>query len=131
MLDTGLLGAMLNISSDIILKPNKLFIEYNGAFIENFVAMELIQSGHTQLYYWTSKSDAEVDFIIQLQDNIYPVEVKSGSSKNLKSIKTYAEKYKPKHVFRISTRNFFADKEFIDVPLYAAFMLKEDFAFSD
>jgi len=126
MLDTGLLGAMLNISSDIIIKPNKLFIEYNGAFIENFVALELIRSGNTQLYYWTSKSDAEVDFVIQLQNNIYPVEVKSGSSRNLKSIRSYAEKYTPSHIFRVSPRNFFVDKEFIDIPLYAAFLLRDN-----
>jgi len=126
MLDTGLLGAMLNISSDIIIKPNKLFIEYNGAFIENFVAMELIQNGNPQLYYWTSKSDAEVDFIIQLQDNIYPVEVKSGNSRNLKSIRSYAEKYIPKNIFRLSPRNFFVDKEFIDLPLYATFLLRDN-----
>ena len=78
MLDSGLLGAMLNISSDIIINENKLFSEYNGAFIENFIALELKASAKQKLFYWSSKSDAEVDFIIQIKDEIYPLEVKSG-----------------------------------------------------
>ncbi len=119
MLDTGLLGAMLKLSSDIITKPNELFSEYNGAFIENFIAQELMVSGSKELFYWTSKSEAEVDFILQLKDKIYPIEVKSGASKNIKSLRSYADKYKPKTIFRTSPRNFIRDKDFINVPLYA------------
>ncbi len=119
MLDTGLLGAMLKLSSDIIIKPHELFSEYNGAFIENFIAQELIVGGNNELFYWTSKSEAEVDFILQLKDKIYPVEVKSGLSKNIKSLRSYADKYKPKTIFRTSPRNFIKDKDFINVPLYA------------
>ena len=70
MLNTGLLGAMLNISSDIIIKGSKLFSEYNGAFIENYFASELIAMGEKQLFYWISKSDAEVDFIVRLGYNL-------------------------------------------------------------
>ena len=117
--DTGLLGAMLNLSSDIIIKPNELFSEYNGAFIENFVANELVANGNKKLFYWTSRSDAEVDFVLQLQNEIYPIEVKSGTSRNLKSLRSYAEKYNPKLIYRISPRNFIQSKNFINIPLYA------------
>ena len=123
LLDTGILGAMLNLSSDLILKDSKLFSEYNGAFIENYVADELIISGSKNLFYWTSKSDAEVDFIITYKDKIYPVEVKSGTSRNIKSLRIYADKYKPEFIFRISPRNFIKDKDFINIPLYAVFSL--------
>ena len=122
--DTGLLGAMLNISSDIIIKPNQLFLEYKGAFIENFVANELVSIGNKDLFYWTSKHEAEVDFVIQLQNEIYPLEVKSGFSRNLKSLRSYAEKYNPKRIFRISPRNFIQEKEFINIPLYAVSFIK-------
>ncbi|MCK5823166.1 MAG: ATP-binding protein [Bacteroidales bacterium] len=120
--DSGLLGAMLNLTSDIIIKPTELFAEYNGAFIENFVASELMTSGNKELFYWTSKSDAEVDFIIQKDNNIYPLEVKSGTSRNLKSLRSYAEKYKPKLIFRTSPRNFVKSENFINIPLYAVFI---------
>lgn len=123
VLDTGLLGAMLNLTSDIIVRPNALFQEYNGAFIENFVANELIAFGNKRLFYWTSKHDAEVDFILQLNNDIYPLEVKSGLSRNLKSLRSYADKYNPKMIFRTSPRNFIRDKDFVNIPLYAAFII--------
>lgn len=125
LLDTGLLGAMLNLTPDIIIKPNELFTEYNGAFIENFVATELIISDTNELYYWTSKSDAEVDFILQVDNEIFPLEVKSGSSRNLKSIRSYAEKYKPKYIFRASPRSFSQNNDFVNIPLYATFLLRK------
>jgi len=125
LLDTGLLGAMLNLSSDIIIKGSKLFSEYNGAFVENFVASELVVMGIKELFYWTSKSDAEVDFVVQLENSIYPIEVKSGTSRNLKSLRSYAEKYNPKFIYRISPRNFIQDNNFINLPLYAVFLIKK------
>jgi len=121
--DTGLLGAMLNISSDIILKPMQLFSEYNGAFIENYVSQQLIALGHRALYYWTSANDAEVDFVLQIGDDIFPVEVKSGMSRHLKSLRSYANKYHPRHLYRISPRNFYQSGDFINVPLYACHLL--------
>ncbi len=124
LLDSGLLGAMLNLSSDIIIKPIDIFSEYNGAFIENFVASELISSEHKDLFYWTSKSDAEVDFIFQKGNNIYPLEVKSGFNRNIKSLRSYADKYKPKLIYRCSPRNFLQHDNFVNIPLYAVFTLR-------
>jgi len=118
LLDTGLLSAMLNIESSIILDNNTLFSEYNGAFTENFVASQLWLQNPNNLYYWTSNSDAEVDFIVQHNSEIYPVEVKSGLSRNKKSLLRYAEKFKPKLLFRFSPRNFICQDNFINIPLY-------------
>ena len=125
MLDTGLLGAMLNISSEIIVTSNKLFSEYNGAFIENFVASELVATGFKDLFYWKSKSDAEVDFIVQIKDNIYPLEVKSGLNKNKKSLKSYDEKYTPKLLLRTNPNNLIKSNRFINIPLYLIFRIKD------
>ncbi len=116
--DNGLLGALLDLSSEIILKPIDLFKEYNGAFIENYVASELTIN-NIALFYWTSKSDAEVDFIFQYKNKIYPLEVKSGTSKNIKSLRSYSEKYNPKFIIRTSPRNYIKDKEFLNIPLYS------------
>ncbi len=124
LLDSGLLAAMLNLSSDIIIKPTEIFSEYNGAFIENFVASELISSGFIDLFYWTSKSDAEVDFIFQDGNIIFPLEVKSGLNRNIKSLRSYENKYKPKLLFRCSPRNFSQHDNFINIPLYAVFTLR-------
>lgn len=119
LFDTGLLGAMLNVPSKIIVDPTKLFVEYNGAFIENFVAQELVAQRNEGLFYWTSKSDAEVDYVLQLENEIYPLEVKSGLSKNLKSLRSYEGKYNPKIIYRTSPRNFIQTDNFRNIPLYA------------
>ncbi len=123
LLDTGLLGAMLEIATNTILE-SKLFSEYKGAFIENYMAMELKNIGFDNIFYWSSKSDAEVDFIISNDNNILPIEVKSGLNRNIKSLRSYQNKYNPKNIIRISPRNFEKNAEFINIPLYAAFLVK-------
>jgi predicted AAA+ superfamily ATPase len=121
--DVGLLAASLNISSELIISPTEIFNEFNGAFIENFVAQELRFYENEQLHYWTSKSDAEVDFVIESDKDIFPVEVKSGLNRNIKSLRSYSEKYKPKTIFRLSPRNLVQNNDFINIPLYATNIL--------
>lgn len=123
MLDPGLLGAKLGVSSDIIVHPSRLFTEYYGAFMENFVANELSAIGNDPLFYWTSSSEAEVDFLIQKHNEIFPVEVKSGLSRNIKSLRSYENRYNPQRMFRLSPRNFYQDGSFYNVPLYATYRL--------
>lgn len=125
LLDTGLLGAMLNLSSKMIIEPEAIFKEYNGAFIENYVAQELTAQEISPLLYWTSKSNAEVDFIIEKDNKILPLEVKSGTNLNLKSLQSYVAKYKPAYIFRTSPRNFVQSNQFINIPLYAILSIKK------
>jgi len=120
MHDVGLLAAQMQISSDLIVDPGRIFSEFNGAFIENFIAQELKYHGWDHLYYWTSRSDAEVDFILMVADQIVPVEVKSGLSRNLKSLRSYADKYRPTKIVRMSPRNFVRSGDFVNLPLYAS-----------
>ena len=82
-------------------------------FIENFVAQELLFHGQEKQFYWTSGGEAEVDFIIELNKNIYPVEVKSGTNRNLKS---YSYRYQPKKVFRLSPGNLIQSEDFVENP---------------
>jgi predicted AAA+ superfamily ATPase len=119
LFDTGLLGALLHVPSKIIVEPTALFTEYNGAFIENFVAQELTVNRQDELFYWTSKSDAEVDFLVQTEKGIEPLEVKSGLNRNKKSLRSYEAKYAPEFIYRLSPRNYIQSENFINVPLYA------------
>jgi hypothetical protein len=121
--DVGLLGAMLNLTSDLIIDPDRLFREFNGAFTENFIAQELAFYGQEKQFYWTSRGEAEVDFVIESDKDIYPVEVKSGTNRNLKSLRSYADKYQPEKIFRLSPRNLVQSDDFINVPLYAISVL--------
>ena len=122
--DVGLLGALLGATSKMFVTPGKAFQEYNGAFVENFIAQELRAYGAEDLYYWTSRHEAEVDFLLQVGEDVLPVEVKSGLNRNVKSLRSYEEKYHPKHLVRMSPRNFIRSENFSNLPLYAAFLLK-------
>ncbi len=124
ILDTGLLGALLNLSSDIILKPNELFLEYNGAFVENYTCLELIKTLEQDIFYWSSEREAEVDFVFQWENDIYPLEVKSGLNRNTKSLRIYADKFQPKLLLRTSPRNFIQSDDFINIPLYGLLGMK-------
>ena len=125
LLDTGLLGAMLELTPEIILRPEDLYKEYNGAFIENYACLELIKLLQKDVFYWTSGNEAEVDFILQYNNDIVPIEVKSGTNKNTQSLNIFESKNKTKHLFRTSPRNFVKSDKFINLPLYRLFALKE------
>ena len=124
ILDTGLLGALLNLSPEIILQPNELFVEYNGAFVENYTCLELLKLFEQDIFYWSSEREAEVDFVFQYQNDIYPLEVKSGMNRNTKSLRSYADKFQPKLLLRASPRNFIRSNEFINIPLYGLMGLR-------
>jgi len=127
VLDTGLLGAKLKLSSHAIVTGDKLFSEYNGAFIENYTAMELVSKLNQQLCYWTSQNKAEVDFLITINEKIIPLEVKSGYSKRMKSLRIYSEKYQPGRILRTSPRNFLTDNDFCNIPLYSISLIENLF----
>ncbi len=125
VLDTGLLGAMLNLSARTIVEGNSLFSGYNGAFTENYVAGalmagRLLEDVHIkELYYWSHKSSAEVDFIIQRDDRVYPLEVKAGASRRKTSLIVYGEKYDAPVLSRATAMNFRKERNLVNYPLYA------------
>ncbi len=116
--DVGLLGAQSHLSPQTIIEGNQLFTEFKGALTENFVAQELIATRHKQPYYWTSEGSAEVDFLIEEEHDIIPLEVKAGSSQRKKSLLVYNQKYQPSKLLRASTMNLKKDGDIYNYPLY-------------
>lgn len=119
LLDTGLLGALLDLSQRTILEGNRLFSEYNGAFTENYVAQELTAAGQKALYYWASKSYAEVDFVIAHGEEIFPLEVKAGTSAHKTSLALFGERYGSRVLSMATLRNLKRDGKVCNYPLYA------------
>ncbi len=117
LLDVGLLATMSNVSVKSVVEERGLFSEFYGAFTENFVAQELSQQ-HQSLYYWTSAGIAEVDFVIEQELDVYPLEVKAGVSTKKKSLVVFNEKYKPKTSLRTSLMNLKKDGNITNIPLY-------------
>ena len=122
LLDVGLLGAMIKVSQRTITKGNNLFSEYNGSFVENYAAQELIAHGQKELHYWTSKGQAEVDFVVALHDIVMPLEVKAGVSKQKKSLRVYGDKYNSPILSRSTLMNFKEDGKIRNYPLYALWL---------
>ena len=119
MLDVGLLGARLDLSEKTLIEGNRLFQEYNGAFVENYAAQELLAAGKGELHYWTSPGRAEVDFVIASGEDIFPLEVKAGTNREKRSLRIYGEKFKPAALSRAGARNFKHDGDICNYPLYA------------
>jgi len=118
--DVGLLTSLLEINfSDILL--NREF-RFRGGITENYVAQTFI-CNDINLYYWTSKNEAEIDFLLYNDDGIIPVEVKAKDNVQSKSLKVYMEKWNPKYAIRISAKNFGFENNIKSVPLYAAFCI--------
>ena len=119
ILDTGLLGAMLDLSQKTLIDGNSLYSWYSGAFTENYVAQEFVARGMLPLFYWSSGSTAEVDFIISHNDEIWPLEVKAGTNTKAKSLLVYQQKYNPPTLSRASQLNLNKSDKYSDYPLYA------------
>lgn len=117
LVDVGLLSAMSHVPTKLAVDEEGLFNEFQGAFTENFIAQELAIL-HSNLYYWTSEGIAELDFVIEHDMSVYPLEVKSGVSRRKKSLLVYREKYQPKLLLRTSQMNLKKDGDIVNIPLY-------------
>ena len=122
MSDVGLLTMKSGISQQAILLSSEFNNNFIGAITENYVA-QCFASKNYDLFYWASKNTAEVDFVMQLNDNIIPVEVKSGANTKSRSLGIFIEKYKPSYSIRISSKNFGFENNIKSVPLYAVFCI--------
>ena len=120
--DVGLLTAFVNIPAENLIR-NELSDLFRGALAENYVAQTLRAGGH-QLYYWTSETPAaELDFVLQKEGKIMPVEVKSGKNTHARSLKHFRNLYQPEMAIRLSEKNFGLEEGVFAVPLYAAFCI--------
>ncbi len=116
--DVGLLGAKSQLSPKVMIDGHHLFMEFKGALTENFVVQELIATQKRQPYYWTSQGTAEVDALIEEDHEIYPLEIKAGSSTKKKSLIVYKQKYHASKLLRASTMNLKHDGDVYNYPLY-------------
>lgn len=93
-----------------------------GPLTEHYVANELRISGY-ETYYWESEGKAELDFMIQKDMDIVPIEVKSSLHTKSRSLDFYMKTYNPKYAIRISEKNFGFENNIKSVPLYAVFCI--------
>lgn len=120
--DLGLLCAKKDLAAADILYMVEELSDFKGGMAENYVNTQLMMNGY-RTYYWESERGAEIDFIIQRDGQLIPIEVKSADNTKAKSLKVYIETYKPAYAIKISARNFGFEDGKKTVPLYAVFCI--------
>lgn len=119
--DVGLLRRHAHLASSAFAEENRLFEEFKGALTENYVMQSLQHVQDGRLYCWT-KTPHEVDFVIQIENDVFPIESKAGQNIKAASIKHYLSEYseQTKLCVRLSMRNLSFDGKILNIPLYLA-----------
>ena len=119
VLDIGLLGAMSRLDAKVILEGNRLFEEFKGSLTEQYVLQQLAVIPENDIYYWSAETSAsEVDFVIQTDTAIVPIEVKAEENLQAKSLKAFVQKYGMEHAVRTSMSDFRKQDWMVNFPLY-------------
>lgn len=122
VVDVGLLSALTNLDVKTILERTKIFEEFKGAIAEQYVYQQLKSTNDDMpIYYWSNDSSrSEIDFVVQLDDYVIPVEVKAEKNLKAKSLKNFIQEYKSKKSVRTSLADYkLNDNNLYDIPLYA------------
>ena len=120
VLDVGLLGALSGLEAKTILGKYEIFQEFKGAIAEQYVLQQFKTIDDMPIYYWTNEtSRSEVDFVIQRESKVIPVEVKAATNLKARSLKIYMEQFKPELAIRTSLADYKKTENLVDIPLYA------------
>lgn len=118
-LDVGLLGCMADVPAAALLIESGAMAEYRGMMTEEYVAQQLSSLG-LDMYYWSNdKTPAEIDFVIQLGTEIYPIEVKASTNVRGKSIARFVKENPGMRGLRFSLLGYRDQDWIINYPLYA------------
>ena len=123
LVDVGLLRRLAQLAPTAFGEGNRLFTEFKGALTENFVLQTLVTQFEVVPRYWTQNNPPyEVDFLIQRENDIFPIEVKSEANTSSKSLKKFKELFPDKVKLRVrfSLDNLKLDDDVLNIPLFMA-----------
>ncbi|MDR1015224.1 MAG: ATP-binding protein [Coriobacteriales bacterium] len=120
LLDIGLLGAMAGLDASSVISGNRMFAEFKGALTEQYVCQQLVSDCGLQPFYWSAEnSRGEIDFLVQNESRIYPIEVKAEENLRSKSLRAFNEKYRGMKPRRFSLSGYRDEGWMCNVPLFA------------
>ena len=120
LVDVGLLGCMVGVDVNILLAGDELFREFKGALTEQYVLQQLKTLKNVNSYYWTNdRGSAEIDFLIDTEKEVIPVEVKAEANLKAKSLKIFCEKFTPKTAIRTAMVDYRQEEWLTNLPLWA------------
>ena len=127
MSDCGLLCRRLGLGYKDFLGETDTIKTFKGAIVENYVMNELVNYGYSP-YFWRSGNTAELDFLLEVDGEIVPVEVKSAANTQAKSYKQFCKKYNPRRGYKLSLKNLATNDcegtVIISLPLYLTWRIK-------
>lgn len=121
--DVGILRRLAQLAPTAFGEADRLFVEFKGALTENYILQTLLTQFEMPPRYWSMNNPPyEVDFIIQRENELFPVEVKSGENIKSKSLKKYFELFEDatKLRLRFSLENLKLDGNLLNIPLFLA-----------
>lgn len=118
--DCGLMGAMADTAAKDVLIGDSVFTEYKGAFTEQYVLQQILSSGISDIYYYSADdSRMEMDFLMQREGALLPVEVKGGTSIKSTSLHNYLMEHPGIQAIRYSMLPYKKQNFLTNIPLYA------------
>lgn len=119
LLDCGLLGAMSETAAADLLVAQYGMEEAKGAFTENFVMSQLVATRNTSVFYYSNNAKLELDFLIQQETQIIPIEAKAKENLRSKSLATFIASHPTMHGLRFSMSDYREQDWITNIPLYA------------
>lgn len=118
--DVGLMGAMSNIPAQSLLEGNVLFSDFKGALTEQYVLQQLKEKSSLSIYYWSAEnSRGEIDFLVQDEERIIPIEVKAEENLQAKSLRVFVERNQGLKGMRLSMSPYRDQDWLANYPLYS------------
>lgn len=118
-LDVGLLGAMTDVPASQMLVGDNIFKEFKGAFTECYVGEQLARIQIPTFYFSSNETTVEVDFVVQTEKRVIPLEAKAEENVYAKSLKTYIDDHPKLKGLRVSMKNYIDQGWMENLPLYA------------
>lgn len=118
-LDVGLLGAMTDVPASQMLVGDNIFKEFKGAFTECYVGEQLARIQIPTFYFSSNETTVEVDFAVQTEKRVIPLEAKAEENVYAKSLKTYIDDHPKLKGLRVSMKNYIDQGWMENLPLYA------------
>lgn len=118
--DIGLMGAMSKLPPQSLINGNALFTDFKGALTEQYVMQQLKTSSKLSVYYWSADSSrGEIDFLVQRDSDIIPIEVKAEENLQAKSLRSFIDKNPELHGVRLSMSPYREQDWMTNYPLYS------------
>ncbi|MDP2237170.1 MAG: ATP-binding protein [Bacteroidales bacterium] len=124
-LDVGIMRRMARLAPTAFAEGNRLFTEFKGAIVENYILQSLVNQFEDTPRYWSSGNTAEVDFLIQYESIIIPIEVKSEENIKSRSLALYHQKFNPAVRIRYSLKNLSFRDGLLNIPHFLSDYTKE------